>query len=112
MAQKNSVKPLLLTTVNTAGISAITWVPFSTGIEGECFFFRITNDSDTDVFISFDSANRHEFLSSGDTIEINFQTNSSPSNYVSKVRLGTIISVQGVAGTGLVYLAGYYNEKF
>ena len=111
MAQTNRIKPLVLTTVDTSEISAITWIAFDDdGIEGACFFLRITNDSDTDVIITYNGADDHEFIAADSTIEVNFQTNSSPSGYVSKLKKGTVISVSGSAGTGLVYLAGYYNE--
>ena len=73
---------------------------------------RITNESNTDVFISYDGVNEHEFLHADEKIEINFQTNSSPSGYVSKIKLGTVLYVSGVAGVGLVYLAGYYNKTY
>ena len=113
MSQRNWVVPLVLTSVDTVGIAINTWSDFATGIEGSCFMVRISNDSDTDVFISFNGGDdRHEFIPAGDTISVNFQSNASPPSNIAKLRFGTQLSVQGVAGTGLVYLAGYYNEPF
>jgi S-methylmethionine-dependent homocysteine/selenocysteine methylase len=112
MAQKDWVYPLVLTSVDTAGIAVDTWTAFSaSGIEEDVSMIRLTNDSDTDVYISFNGADDHEYIPAGETIEVNFQANSSPPNYRSMLKKGTVLSVQGVAGTGLVYLSGYYNAK-
>jgi len=109
--QQNWVYPLILTSVDAAGITGATWVAFDEdGIEGSCFMIRITNDSDTDVSISFNGDDEHEYVPSGDTIEVNFQANASPPNYVAKLKEGTVISVQGAAGQGFIYLSGYYNK--
>jgi len=110
MSQKDTVSPLLLTDVNTAATAIDTWTAFSDGIEGACFMIRITNDSDTDVYISYDGSTRHEYVPSDESIEISFQDNSSPGNGIAKLKKGTILSVQGTAGTGLVYLSGYFNN--
>jgi len=114
MTQKNMVEPLVLTSVDATAIEIDTWTVFDEdGIEGACFFLRITNDSDADVFISYDGVDRHEYIAAGDTIDVNFQTNSSPSGKVSKVSMWTKIYVQGTAAqAGNVYLAGYYNRDF
>lgn len=113
MSQKNYITPIKLRGVDTAGIAIDTWTVFTgSGLEGSCFFLRITNASDTDVFISYDGVNAHEYLTADDRININFQSNSSPAGYVSKLRKGSLLYVRGVAGTGLVYLSGYYNEPY
>ena len=112
MSQRNWVYPLVLTSVNTAAIAADTWTAFDAGgIEADCFMIRITNDSDTDVYISWNAADDHEYIPAGDTIEVNFQANASPPGYIAKIKKGSILYVQGVAGTGYVYLAGYYNTN-
>jgi len=110
---QNYIVPIPLGTIDVTTITAITWTAFDTGaIPGACFMLRITNDSDSDIFISYDGVGYHEYIASGDRIEINFQTNSSPSGYVSKVKKGTILYVQGEVGqTGNIYLAGYYNNN-
>lgn len=112
MSQKNNVIPLILSSLDATKIGAGTWSTFDP-LTGACFWLRIINNSDTDVFISYNGSDRHEYIKAGDSIECNFQTNSSPSNKVAKVKKGTIIYVQGSpAQGGDIYLAGYYNDKF
>ena len=111
---KNFIKSLTVTTVDAAAITAGTWVDFFAGGTTEaCFMIRITNTSDTNVLISFDGGiTAHEMVPSGEAVDLNLQANSSPTNFVSLLRKGTVISVRGTAGTGLIYLSGYYNEQF
>jgi len=108
---KDYVKAITMQNVDSTGIAIDTWTAFDTGgIEEACFFIRITNDSDTNVFISYDGINDHEYVQDGNRIDINIQTNSSPGNYVAKLRKGTVVYVRGTAGqSGLIYLSGYYN---
>ena len=68
-------------------------------------FFR-----NTDVFISFDGVIDHMFISAGNTITEYYQIASTPNNNVSKLKKNTTVYVRGVAGVGLVYVSGYYNE--
>lgn len=108
--QKNWVYPLVLTSVNSAAIDAGTWTAFDAdGIEADCFMIRITNDSNSDITISWNAADDHEYIPAGETIEVNFQANASPPNYVAKIKKGTVLYVQGAAGQGNIYLAGYHN---
>jgi len=107
---KDYVKAIVMQSVDTAGIGAGAYTAFDTsGIEQPCFFIRVTNDSDTNVFISYDGINDHEYVQNDNKLDINIQTNSSPGNYVAKLRKGTVVYVRGIAGTGSIYLSGYYN---
>jgi hypothetical protein len=111
MSQRNWVYPLIITSVDTAGIAADTWTAFDTaGFEVSPFMISINNDSNTDIFISWNGTDRHEFIATDRRLDVNFQTNASPPNFVSKPKLGQVLYVQGVAGVGLVYLSGYYNQ--
>jgi len=112
MSQANYVVPIVLGIVDAGDISAVTWVEFdNTPLDGACFMLRITNDSGSDIDISYDGIDSHEFIKAGNRIEVYFQTNSSPSGYVSKIKKGTKIYVQGATDQGgTIYLAGYYNS--
>ena len=113
---KDRVKAIELQVVNSADIAIDTWVAFDTialdgvGLEGACFFIKINNDSSAGVYISYDGINVHDFVHSYSDYSVNFQTNSSPGNQVSKMSKGTIVYAQGVAGQGDIYLSGFYNE--
>jgi len=71
---------------------------------------RLISAAKFPVYISFNSNDIHEILLPETTIELNLQTNSSPNNFSSLLKKGTVVSVQGFAGIGYVYLVGYYNE--
>jgi len=106
---KNSVKAIQLKSIDVSTISAITWVAFDE-LEEACSLIRITNNSDTGVLVSFNGTDDHEVVMDGSTVELNLQANSSPNNNVSKIKKGTVLYLSGTAGTGYVYLSGYYNE--
>jgi len=107
---KDYVKAIEMKSIDTATIGAGAWSAINAGgTEGACFFIRITNDSNVDVSISYDGIKYHEYVRTGDSIEVNFQANASPGNFVSKLRKGTVLHARGGAGTGLVYVSGYYN---
>jgi len=116
MLQGNCVKPIVLRSVDSSTLAADTWDVITEAgagpkLEGSCFLIRITNDSNKDVILSFDGSNEHEVVLASGSLELNFQTNSSPSAQVSKLRKGTSVYARGVAGTGLIYLSGYFNAE-
>ena len=108
---RDYITPLELQTVDATTIAIGTWTAFDAeGVEGVCFLITINNDSDADVFISYDGATRHEFVAAGDRLTINFQTNASILGEIAKLRKWTKLYVQGTAAqAGNIYLSGYYN---
>ena len=118
MATKsNRAFPLALRVVDMNGIAVDTWTPFvilpatDGKYELPVYMIRIYNDSNNGVFISFNGEDAHEYLPGGKTIEVNFQTNSSPSAYVSLLPKGTILYVQGAASQGnLIFFEAFSNQ--
>ena len=106
---KDFIEAIELKSVDTSTISAIMWVGFDE-LEEACSMIRITNNSDTDVIVSFNGIDENEIVMNGTTVKLDFQTNSAPNNKVSKLKKGTVAYLNGTAGTGLVYLSGYYNK--
>ncbi len=107
---KDIIVPIELQSVDTATIGAGAYSEVGNPLEGALCFIRITNDSNTDVFISYDGITDHEYIPAGDRIETYFQLNAAPNNYVAKLKEGAIVNIRGTAGVGLVYVSGYYNE--
>lgn len=68
---------------------------------------KITNNSTVDVTVSWDGTNDHEFLPAGSFVLIDVMTNKLNDNGLF-IEVGTQIYVKGSAGTGSVYLSGYY----
>jgi len=79
-----------------------------TGLPAACFLLKIVNNSDTDVTVSYDGVDGHDFVRNDNKLEINFQTNSQPHGHVNLLSQGTRIYLAGVAGTGNIYIIGYY----
>ena len=113
MSQTNRIASLILTSIDATTIAIDTWTPFDIdGLENPCVFLCVTNMCSHNVFISYDGVNRHEIVTPWDKVVINFQTNSSPGGYVSKVKKNNVLYIQGTADQkgGDIYLSGYYNE--
>ena len=106
---KDIIVPIEIQSIDTAGIGAGAYSEIGNPLEGALAFIRITNTSNTDVYISYDGVNDHEFIPATNRISSYFQVNSSPTNHVSKLRKETMLYIRGVAGVGLVYVSGYYN---
>ena len=98
--------------IDTDAIDLGFWTPFNlNGLEESCFFLRITNDSQSVIYVSYDMAHDHIFIPPSRSVALNFQTNSTPNNWVFKVKKGTQLGIRGIADpAGTVYLAGYYSK--
>jgi hypothetical protein len=108
MAVKDTVKGLVLTNFDTAGLTGNQQPINPNGFEEAPFLIRIINDSDADVFISYDGVNDTDLVRPGDIIQLNAQTNSQPGNHVCLFAKGSIVYVSGpVVGVGAIYLAAY-----
>lgn len=90
----------------TGGYDAISSTPNA----GPAVILRIINDSNVDIEVSYDGVNSHDFIPANDKLELNFQANASPNNFVSMLRKGAKVYVNGSPGTGHIYLAVYYQE--
>ena len=107
MAQ-DTVKALILTSIDSADITE-DYEPINpNGTEAACFLLRIVNDSDEPITISYDGINDNEFLLSNESLPIPTQTNSQPNARFALFHKYTKVYVKGSAGTGSVYLSGYY----
>jgi hypothetical protein len=107
MAQ-NSVKPLLISSILSSNITALYQPLNGTGFAQSPFFFSIINASSMGIIISYDGVNDHEFVESDTTFEFPSQGNSQPNAQVALFPKNTVVYVKGTAGTGNVYLSGYY----
>jgi hypothetical protein len=105
---KNSVKPLLLSNLASSAITT-TYAPLNgTGFTQAPFFIRINNASNMPITISYDGVHDHEYLVANSVFELPSQTNSQPNAHVALFPKYTVVYVKGTAGTGSIYLSGYY----
>jgi len=107
--RSNRITPMELQFVDVSTIIAGAYASLS-AIEGALSFVRVTNDSNTNVFISFDGIEDHIYVKAGDSVPYPYQNSSAPMNNVSKLPKNTIPRVRGTAGVGYVYISGWYNE--
>lgn len=111
MAVKNSVHAIPLTSIASSTVTGSYQAINPSGLPKPCFLIRIINFSSQAITISYDGVTDHEFLPNGGIFQFNIQANSQPSSYLANLSIGTIVYIKGTAGTGTVYLSGYYQAQ-
>jgi hypothetical protein len=107
MAQ-NSVKPLVLSSILSSAVTALYAPLNGTGFSQAPFFIRIINNSKTDVTISYNGVDDHEYIPAFTVFELPSQTNAQPNAQIALFPKNTIVYIKGVASLGTIYLSGYY----
>jgi hypothetical protein len=111
MAVSNSIQAIPLTSIDSATLASSYKVINAGGLAAPCFLIRIINTSGVTVTISYDGTTDNDVLAANSTLQLDFQENSQPNNYIAKLSKGTQIYAKGTAGTGLIYLAGYTQRN-
>lgn len=107
MAQ-NRIRPITLASIASSSVTSSYQAINSTGLPGSCFLIRIMNGSNQSITLSFNGVDDHEVVLASSTLQLDFQNNAQPSGYVALLNKGATIYIKGTAGTGTVYLSGYY----
>ena len=107
MANKSTVKAIPLTTIASSTLTGTYQAINALGLGFPCFVLRLNSTSTTAVTVSYDGTTDHEFLLNGATLQIMTQTNSNVSTN-AMFSASTKVYVKGTAGTGNIYLSGYY----
>lgn len=108
---KDIIKGLQLTNFDSATILGNPEPINPNGFEEAPCLIRIINDSNIDIFISYDGVTDTDFLQAGQTLQLPFQSNSQPSNWRALLPKGSIVYVSApAAGVGEIYLAAYAQE--
>jgi len=105
------VKANELAVFNSTGLSSSFQVINSAGLAKPSFYIRIVNDSNQDIYISFDGVTNHEYLASGTDWALPSQNNAQPAANLALWRAyekAYVKSVSGSAGTGFITLSAYY----
>jgi hypothetical protein len=111
MAVRNTVQAIPLTNIASSALTGTYAAINVGGLPQACFLIRLNSTSSTSVTLSYDGVNDHEFLLAGAFVNLNFQTNAQPNNFIANLPIGTVIYAKGTAGTGNIYLSGYYSPK-
>ena len=106
---KNYVQAITMTSIAASTFTGNYQAINASGLDHSCMILRLVNDTSKDVTISYDGVTPHDYIRTGDTLDLNFQANSQPNNYVAALKKGTVVYAMAAAGTGTLYLAGYYN---
>jgi hypothetical protein len=109
MSVKNSVAAITVTSIDSSTVSGTYQKINSSGLSNPCFLVRIVNSSNKDVTISYDGSTDNDVIAANTTAQYPFQSNSQPNNNAAFLAKGTVIWVKGTAGTGNIYLSGYYQ---
>ena len=108
MSVRNTIKAIPLTNIASSALTTSYQAINSTGLPNACCLLRLVSTSSTSVTISYDGVNDHEFLLDGESFNINAQANSQPVSLTANFPIGTKVYAKGTAGTGNIYLSGYY----
>ena len=97
----NSIRPVGLWTFDSASVGA-AFKAINVAFGWPIYFLSIKNNSDKDIIVSFDGVNNHDFVAHGKSID----RGGGPADkcFFNK---GTIVYVNGTAGTGDIYLSIY-----
>ena len=111
MGLKNSMKFIPLSSIDSATFTG-SYQVLNTGVPNPLFGFKIVNDSTVGVTVSYDGGTTpNDYIPSMSAVIYDLQANKSPQNDFSALPQGTIVSVSGTAGTGLVYFVGLYQPQ-
>lgn len=110
MAVRNSVSAITLTSIDSATFTGAYQLINTNGLAQACFLLRLVNNSDRIVTISYNGTTDNDIIPIGAHFELNPQSNAQPNNFTCLFAKGQKVYAKGAAGgTGLIYLAGYYQ---
>lgn len=110
MSVKNKALPIAQTSIDSSTFTGTyQLLSAAAGIPNACITLRIVNNSTKDVTVSFDGSHDHGFVRAGSDWDMTFQANSMPQNLVCLMAQFTPVYVKGSAGSGLVFLSGFYQ---
>lgn len=108
MAVQNRVHALPIRSFNSASVTASYQALNGAGIPEACFILRIYNDSDQNITISYDGTTDNDIILAGELFDYNFSSMAQPGANPAQLAKGTKIYGKGTAGTGTIYITGYF----
>jgi hypothetical protein len=114
---KNSIQAIALQDVNSNlfGVGPYAELTPLGGLGHPCFYIRILNDSNQDIYVSYDGGvTNNDIVLQAEELILSFQNQAQPNNYTclfpSNFKVW-VESVSGNAGNGFVYLSAYYQPN-
>jgi len=105
----NRIKALILKSIASSTVTGTYAAINPLGAEGPCFMLRIVNQSDTAVTVSFDGTHDNEIVLAEEALTISTNSIGVPAGRVALFPIGQKVYVKGTAGTGTIYVSGYYQ---
>jgi len=110
MQVKSACKAILRTEIASSVITSSYAAINPGGLPEACSLVYIVNDSTDAVDVSYDGVNPHDIVPAHTTRELPIASNSYP-NSINNFAIGLTVYVAGSAGTGNIYLVGYYSPR-
>lgn len=111
MPVKNSIATVPMTTFASSSVTG-TYEPIITGgLAKPCFVISITNNSTQDINISFDGTTDADYIPKATSKNLPLLYPLIPQTNSAQFAQGTQIYVKGTAGTGSIFVAGYYQPQ-
>lgn len=113
MSFKKSIKPIVVTSLNTNALGAPYQAINPSGLPNTCTEVHIVNGSTIGVTLSFDGAIAHDYIPSGNTLKLTFLNTDSTGIYNPLTKKGQKFYVSSAVGVGVgfIYVCGYYQES-
>jgi hypothetical protein len=111
MPVKDRISAIPLISFNVAGLAGYQSINAPNGIPEACFSIVFSNNSNTNVIISYDGVTDHDIVLANSVIGFPIQTNAQPPNWRALLAKGTQFYVRGIAGVGTFFVSGYYQEN-
>jgi archaellum component FlaF (FlaF/FlaG flagellin family) len=111
MAVKNSIAAIPMIGLASEVVSDTYAAINPLGTSNNCPVLKIINASTEDITISFNGTTDNDYATSMTTVVLPGEYFPQPQNLSSAFPKGTIVYVKGTAGTGSIYLAGYFNPN-
>lgn len=112
MAEENFLQPIPREEFNSASLTGSYQVVNTSGFPASLKILKIWNDANVPMNISFNGSTAHDFApaKSGFVLDAqaNHQTEGQSSAGTKYLRKGTKLYVSGTAGSGNLYVMGYY----
>jgi hypothetical protein len=103
MATKNRIASIELSSIASSTVSGTYQAINAGGLPNACHSINIVNDSTQDVTVSFDGSTDHNYLKTGNTLNV-----ATPDGFINGIRKGETVWVKGSSGSGNLYLSGKY----
>lgn len=109
---RNTIVPITRVTFDSSTLTTSYQAINGTGFSQPLIVLRIVNNSNRDIDISFDGVNDHDFLEDAGVFQLGSQSNALPPSNIALFSKNTRIYFKAAsAGTGNIYLVGYYQPR-